>query len=451
MYLMRRFKIKPLVLILVITLLWQQTAYGTDVPTDVETEFSYYTYADQLSQIGIFRGTDNGFELYREPTRIEALVILIRLLGQEEIATQTPFGSCPFTDVPDWGKSYVAYAYSTGLTNGISDSLFGSYDLVMPKSFSTFMLRSLGYDDSEGDFSWGTANDFAYSIGLLDRTVYNEIENEVFIRNHAAKIVYETLDTKSKDSHKTLATTLVDNLWIDYNTAVMIGLVEGVTDPEPTPQPTATPSPEPTPQPTVTPTPAPTPAPTPTPTPVPVIDTWDAAQVSLLGDATVSQETVVSWAKSKGMIQEGIDLIPIYYEICQEKGLNPVIQYVQMCLETGWLYKYGSQAGLDASYHNPCGLKVTAGGGNYDPDAHFRFDHWYDGIDAHTDHTALYAGLPGYPNPDTKDPRHFNWLYNVGDTVALMGMKWVGKTPENDDGVYAGKIIKMYNELLEWD
>lgn len=42
--------------------------------------------AEDLSAIGMFRGTANGFELDRVPTRSEAAIMLVRLYGAEEDA-----------------------------------------------------------------------------------------------------------------------------------------------------------------------------------------------------------------------------------------------------------------------------------------------------------------------------------------------------------------------------
>ena len=42
--------------------------------------------AEDLSAIGMFRGTASGFELDRAPTRSEAAIMLVRLYGAEEKA-----------------------------------------------------------------------------------------------------------------------------------------------------------------------------------------------------------------------------------------------------------------------------------------------------------------------------------------------------------------------------
>ena len=87
--------------------------------------------ANTLYSLGLFKGVGtlaNGspnFDLDRVPNRMEAVTLLVRLLGKEALAQSSSWRT-PFTDVADWAKPYVGYAYVTGPTNGISDTPFGS-------------------------------------------------------------------------------------------------------------------------------------------------------------------------------------------------------------------------------------------------------------------------------------------------------------------------------------
>ncbi|MEN6312822.1 MAG: trypsin-like peptidase domain-containing protein [Clostridiaceae bacterium] len=173
----------------------------------------YNDYAVKLSEIGVFKGTGNGFELDREPTRLEGLIMLIRLLGKEEEANQLVKEACVFADVPDWGRGYANYAYKNGLTKGIGNNLFGTYDKMNGQSYVTFLLRSLGYDDSENvrDFTWLESVDFAKSIGLLDEDLYFKIVSSPFLRDYVAKSSYGTLMQPLKNSETTLLQKLVGN------------------------------------------------------------------------------------------------------------------------------------------------------------------------------------------------------------------------------------------------
>ena len=57
--------------------------------------------AQMLYGLGLFRGTQNGFELDRVLRRDEAAAMLVRFLGGEEQALAGEW-SHPFTDVPQW-------------------------------------------------------------------------------------------------------------------------------------------------------------------------------------------------------------------------------------------------------------------------------------------------------------------------------------------------------------
>jgi N-acetylmuramoyl-L-alanine amidase CwlA len=158
----------------------------------------------------------------------------------------------------------------------------------------------------------------------------------------------------------------------------------------------------------------------------------------ILSAPTASSDQMKIWAQNKKSAAFFIELAPTFYKIAVKSGVNPVAAYCQSAKETA----YGKFGGvLDESYHNPCGLKVSAGGSDTNPDAHKRFDTWDEGIQAQIDHLALYAGAPGYPKPDSPDPRHFPFLLGTAKTVEELGGKWA---PSPD---YGSDIVKLMNEV----
>ena len=106
-------------------------------------------YADALNQLDLFRGTDKGFELDRSMTRAEAAAMLVRFLGAEKTAMNGNF-THPFTDVPEWADGYVGWLYQSGLTKGVSNTLYGSQQPVTAWQYATFLTRALR-DDEEID------------------------------------------------------------------------------------------------------------------------------------------------------------------------------------------------------------------------------------------------------------------------------------------------------------
>ncbi|NEZ44588.1 N-acetylmuramoyl-L-alanine amidase [Paenibacillus alvei] len=164
---------------------------------------------------------------------------------------------------------------------------------------------------------------------------------------------------------------------------------------------------------------------------------------NILGAASATVEQAKAWARLNDAPTEFVNLADLYWELASARGgIDPAIAYVQFGHETGFLYRGGhSAAGIDATYHNPCGLKITQGGGDYQASAHKRFCDWKEGITAHLDHLALYAGAAGYPKKDTPDPRHFPYLYGTAKTLEQLGAKWAPSSTYGTDLV--GKLSKL--------
>ena len=161
--------------------------------------------AGRLKGLGLFRGvSDTDFDLERAPTRLEALVMLIRTLGKEQEALNGSWEH-PFADVPKWADRYVGYAYVHSLTNGVSSTEFGLGDATAAV-YLTFVLRALGYSDTNGcDFSWNDPYSLAYQVGILPDRV--DIRN--FWRADVVVVSYAALDVNLKGSSQTLGQKLI--------------------------------------------------------------------------------------------------------------------------------------------------------------------------------------------------------------------------------------------------
>lgn len=171
----------------------------------------YTPYADTLKSMGLFLGTGRGYELERTPTRQEALIMLIRLLGEESAALSYD-GGTRFTDLTGWadGRKYIAYGESMGYTNGVSATAFGQYGDASAEMYLTFVLRALGYSDSGGDFVWNTTSrTLAAEIGLTDAALDADILENGFRRDHVAIISYNALSARIKDADITLSEHLL--------------------------------------------------------------------------------------------------------------------------------------------------------------------------------------------------------------------------------------------------
>lgn len=169
---------------------------------------SNYEKAVDLKILGLLANPPAQFELERAPTRVEGAIMLIRLLGKENLAKQGSYPH-PFTDVPSWASYYVGYLYHNNLTKGIGNNMFGSADSLTAQQYVTFVLRSMGYEDKV-DFEYNRVFDKAQQIGLLDTAERSSYEKApVFLRNDMAGISYDALSIKLKSSEQTLLDKLV--------------------------------------------------------------------------------------------------------------------------------------------------------------------------------------------------------------------------------------------------
>lgn len=167
--------------------------------------------ANALHALGLFNGTgtdENGnpvYDLDRAPTREEAITMLVRLLGREEKAKSDDW-RMPFTDVSNWAKPYVGYAYTYDLTSGTSETTFGGKQKVSATQYLTFVLRALHYEDGT-DFQWNRAWKLSDEIGL---TSAQYTSDSSITRGDVATISLKALSVLNKYD-----TTLLDEL-LDY-------------------------------------------------------------------------------------------------------------------------------------------------------------------------------------------------------------------------------------------
>lgn len=166
--------------------------------------------AQALYDLGLFQGTGNNddgtpnFDLDRTPTRAEAVTMLVRLLGKDAEAKAGTWET-PFTDVADWAKPYVGYAYTNGLTTGTSDTTFGGDATVNATQYLTFVLRALGYT-SGADFQWDSAWTKSDEIGMTAGQ-YNASTTS-FTRGDVALISNSALSAEVNGQNQSLSKTL---------------------------------------------------------------------------------------------------------------------------------------------------------------------------------------------------------------------------------------------------
>jgi len=174
--------------------------------------------AESLNKIGLFSGTsinEDGtpnFSLDRVPTRSEAIVMLVKLLGKDKQANAKEWET-PFTDVEDWAAPYVGYAYDKGYTAGTGETTFGSKDPVTAQMYLTFVLKALDYIEGT-DFIWSEASAFSDELGI---TAGQYSVSGTFTRGDIAKISVNALNSITRNTSKTLLARLLSDGVISYS------------------------------------------------------------------------------------------------------------------------------------------------------------------------------------------------------------------------------------------
>ncbi|MBR4879575.1 MAG: hypothetical protein IKU13_07055 [Clostridia bacterium] len=172
-------------------------------------------YAQALYDLGLFRGTNDGFDLHKKGDRLQGLIMLIRLMGKENDALAHS-GETRFTDLTGWleGHKYIGYGYENGITKGTNsnNTTFSPSMELDARMYYTFVLRALGYDDAAGDFHWEKSSESkAIEVGLITKAEQAEIAQNGLYRDYIVKISYNALKAKLKGTSQTLAQKLISD------------------------------------------------------------------------------------------------------------------------------------------------------------------------------------------------------------------------------------------------
>ena len=164
------------------------------IPSDAT---DYNAMADALKTLHLFRGSYTGFgsgyDLEVAPTRLQALIMFIRVLGEEEAAlayTETP----PFTDISPGttAAKYVGYAYEKGYTNGYSDGTWRPGGATNVNQYTSFLLRALGHSVAGESISLSLGR--AQAVNLITAEDAAALSTETFLRAHLVYLSYRALD-----------------------------------------------------------------------------------------------------------------------------------------------------------------------------------------------------------------------------------------------------------------
>jgi len=217
---MKKIKRITVVTILIAALL------GSSVSSFAFSENESRSVENFFIEAQLLKGDGSGYGLDKPTTRMEGIIILIRLLGEEAEAQKLQASPCRFLDVPNWAAGYANYADERGISKGVSADRFGTNDLMTAQQFHTLLLRVIGYDDASGDFRWDNAVDKAENLGILSRELADRYEDHyTYMKRDLIETSFSFLMAQYKDGDATLIGNLVDSGVISYELAEEYGLV----------------------------------------------------------------------------------------------------------------------------------------------------------------------------------------------------------------------------------
>lgn len=181
-------------------------------------EFTYSNFVDYnaiaaaLKQLHLFQGSTTGYgqgyDLEDAPTRLQAMIMFIRAMGEEEEALAWT-GSHPFTDVESGtlSEKYLGYAYERGYTNGYSATTYRPGQKITANQYMEFMLRALGHSSMENTYV-ADSLERALAVGVISNREYSLLKSATFLRAQLVYVSYFALDAVVVSSGITLQETL---------------------------------------------------------------------------------------------------------------------------------------------------------------------------------------------------------------------------------------------------
>lgn len=178
--------------------------------------------AIDLNKLGLLAGTNKGFALEEIPTRLQGIIMLVRMMGEEEAAQNCTY-THPFTDVPAWGDRYVAWAYTKKYTVGTSTTTFSSTENMTAQQYIAFTLRALGYGN---DTVYKNTIADAVRFGLIPEGIYGDAKVP-FLRADMVHVTYLAMMTKEKTTGLDFYMYLIAKGAIDQDTALLMFFNQG--------------------------------------------------------------------------------------------------------------------------------------------------------------------------------------------------------------------------------
>ncbi len=159
----------------------------------------------------------------------------------------------------------------------------------------------------------------------------------------------------------------------------------------------------------------------------------------IMGPPGLSVLQAARWARGNGAHERFTDVADEHWLLGARIGIRPEIAYAQSARETG----FGHYGGVvRPEQNNWAGIKTADAAGDR-PEDHQSFDTPGEGVRAHYNHLAAYAGVEplGEPHPRYHLVMSLSWAGTIGH-VEEMGGRWA------PDPRYGRDIVRRYLQPL---
>lgn len=137
--------------ILVFSLVLQNIAFAIEFKDISDKKYNWARpYIEKMALFGVIKGTTNdSFSPDLPITRAQSIVMIIRLLGEEEVAKNKKMPTSFKNEdlVPEWARGYIAHAVDRGIISGSDLSGFRANDAVKRHEIAVFAVKALGLGD----------------------------------------------------------------------------------------------------------------------------------------------------------------------------------------------------------------------------------------------------------------------------------------------------------------
>ena len=161
---------------------------------------------------------EGGYPLTKRPTRAEASIMFVRLLGLYPNIQNSNYEH-PFSDVPPEANKCVGFLYSKGIAKGVGPETFGAGSKISAKEYCLFILRYLGYKLEAGQNDVLTA---AYQNNIISKTMLKDLKNKEFTVDDLVGISYAALFARFEERNQRLIDYMAEKGLVNPNKAEII-------------------------------------------------------------------------------------------------------------------------------------------------------------------------------------------------------------------------------------